>query len=160
MRLVPIAVLAALCLSACVCTPKAPPILTGDANDTSANGDEAALEHATLTSIDDSTRYRVSGPQGLDGTLTFDGRQWILNAAFEFPTAGYTVKELDIAVLKRLPEKVHIVIPYQPPPVDALVAQAVAKGPVTWSGSVSTNATFTIDVKRIPPQSAANTGLE
>lgn len=159
MRLLPLITLAALCVTACVCTNRNEPAPPKAAEESSSPDGADTSEEVTLSPLDNQPGYRVSGPQGLDGTLTFDGQQWHLDAAFEFPTAGYTVKDLDVAVLKRLPEEVHITIPYQPPPIDALVAQVLTHVPVTYSAPVSKDATFKIYVQRIPPTTAAEAGL-
>lgn len=159
MRPVPIGIVIALCLTACVCTPtdkSAPGDVPKEARDSAAGNSSSDV---TLSRLDNQTGYGVAGPEGFAGTLTYEGQHWSLDASFEFPTAGYTVKDLDVTVLKRLPEEVHITIPYQPPPTDALVAQVLTKEPVTWSGAVSKDATFKIQVERIPPGTAADAGL-
>jgi hypothetical protein len=174
MRPIPGILVAVLCLSACVCTPPEEPAPaatvapdTGTSQDTTAadppaNGpvtDAKEFVDVELTPLPDGSGYSLAGPENLTGTLAHRDGQWQLDAAFEFPTAGYSVMDLEVAVLKRLPEEVHITIPYQPPPIDALVAQMVTKAPVTWTGGVSRGATFKIAVKRIAPGTAAAAGL-
>jgi hypothetical protein len=111
-----------------------------------------AVEPVQLAPVNQGAGYTFAGPYGLQGALDYDGQQWQLTGAFEFPTAGYTVGELEVTVLKKLPEEAHISVPVQPPPLDAMVAQVITTVPIEWSGALHKDATFKLMVERVPPQ--------
>ena len=104
----------------------------------------------TLTPFAEGLGFTISGPYGLEGTLTKDeasGGNWVLDAWFAFPSAGYEVGEVEVVVGESYPEQVWITIPVSAPGPGCGCAAVITVVPVQTTIQVSDGASFSIEVR-------------
>lgn len=94
--------------------------------------------------------HEFTGDWFLKGTMTKEkpgNPEWLMSAAMEFPTGGYTVGELIVRQTRSYPETVWVTIPVTPPPKDALVTQAITPFRIEKLIPGTDRATFQVTVE-------------
>jgi hypothetical protein len=90
--------------------------------------EEPAPNQAALKKVE-ATKYEVSGPRQLRGTLEKkDGGPWVLDVRLSFRTGGYTVGEPIVRMTRSIPPHVTITIPVTTPKPDDMVTQGLTGG--------------------------------
>jgi hypothetical protein len=110
---------------------------------------EESTGNVQLTPLSGRFGYGLSGPYGLQGTLTknrLSDAAWRLEASFSFPTEGFTVATPVVLVAESFPEQVTVTLKVTPPPSYAIVLRKVTEVPVSTDITASNSALFNIRV--------------
>lgn len=107
------------------------------------------VSNVEMTPLPGVKGYSLTGPQGFAGQLARgeDGI-WRLEGTFHFETGGYAVGEPVIRSINATPQRFIITIPYDAPPENASVTQAITEAPVALEVKGQEDARFTITIQR------------